>query len=452
MFKRWCYYYISRLELKQGLFSDGRVPFEGLASDASAGDQLMARARHLVQAHGLADQYVQIRQITLTALIVLIAFGLVAGGSAALAALGTGGVAPVNVIWSLLGLLLVPTITLMLWLISLALPGTASPWFGRLWQSMLGRLAGRSALLDAWQACLDVARNSGTLSLWLGLMSHLVWISLLVSVVVTMTAAFSLRHFTFVWETTWLSVDVFVRLATWIGTPATWLGLSIPDAGSIAASGNQVIDLPTVRMQWANWLVGSMAMLGLVPRLLAALLCIGLILRRLSTRPIDTQSPYAQAVLAQIRHDAAGELTDGPAGPADVFEVMQGTTDADVATEGRVVVGVDMTGIPDGLAHWPSLGVIDDRVRRVDVLSRLDQQRPERLLIVVDGGQTPDRGSVALVRELSVKAAQARVLLQPRGVGPERSELWIAKLKDAGLLPVFRQMSQASAWLQGDSP
>ncbi|MDP1068928.1 DUF2868 domain-containing protein, partial [Klebsiella pneumoniae] len=82
-----------------------------------------------------------------------------------------------------------------------------------------------------------------------------------------------------------------------------------------------------------------------------------------------------------------------------------------------------MTALPDWVSAWPGLGVVDDRDSRQEVFARLEEYRPERLLIVVDGGQTPDRGSVSLVRDLSGKAGQARVFLQPRASGLQRYEL-----------------------------
>lgn len=450
MIKIWCYHYISRLELRDGLIHDESINRQADASSSSVPDQLVERAWLLATQKNLLEQYGQIRQVIGSAMAVLLVLGLVAGGSAALAALGSGST-PVNVIWSLMGLLLMPTITLIVWLVSVFLPGAGAPWFGRIWQSMLNRFIGRSDLLDAWHAWLDMTRQAITMRLWMGLTSHLLWFALLLGGVVTMIAAFSLRHYTFLWETTWLSVDVFVTLASLIGAPAGWLGLSVPDATAIAASGNQALDDPLVRMQWANWLVGAIAVLGVLPRVVAASGCAVSIWARLRRQKPDSQSAYAQAVLAQIRHDVGTQLLDGPPGDADQFEPVVGLQDDQRDFSGTVVVGVDMVALPDWVKVWPALGIVDDRQSRQAVFDRLQKHCPERLLIVVDGGQTPDRGSVALVRDLAGKAGRARVFLQPRASGLHRDDLWRAKLVESGLQAPLSAQEQASDWLAGAS-
>lgn len=448
LIKNWCYQYLSILELRHGLFQDAEINRAVAAQQASSSEQLLDRAWRLVRRQRSLEQITQIQRYLVSIIVVLFLIALGVGGSAAMAALGAGD-NPVNVIWSLLGLLLMPTVTLALWLVSLALNSTSPPWFGRVWQEISTRLLGRSSLLDAWKAWLELARQAGALTLWLALMSHLIWLALLSGGVIAMVAAFSLKHYTFVWETTWLSGDVFVSLALLIGNLSGWLGLSMPDAASIAASGNHALDDPVVRMQWANWLVGSVFVLGVLPRLLAATGCVLAIWRCYRRYSPNPNTAYAKAVLAQIRHDAAVELRDGPPGVKDQWQLLhnpwQGES-GDIA-----VVGLDLKQMPEWSKAWPGLGVVDDRQTRADALALLKGRPPERLLIVVDAGQTPDRGSVSLARELASFAGKARVVMQPREGGADRSELWLAKLIEAGMELPFKNQQQATQWLGGAS-
>jgi len=444
--KNWCYQYLSILELRHGLFQDVEVNREVAAQQVSSSDQLLDRAWRLARRQGSLEQITRIQRYLISIIMVLLLIALAVGVSAAMAALGAGN-SPVNVIWTLLGLLLMPTVTLILWLGSLLLSPASSPWFGRVWQEISTRLLGRSSLLDAWKAWLELARQAGALTLWLALMSHLIWLALLFGSVIAMVAAFSLKHYTFVWETTWLSVDVFVSLALLIGTPSSWLGLSIPDAASIAASGNHALDDPAVRMQWANWLVGSVFVLGVLPRLLAVIGCALSIWGRYARHRPNPNTAYAKAVLAQIRHDAAVELRDGPPGAKDQWRPLQNQwqgESGDIA-----VVGLDLKEMPDWSKAWPGFGVVDDRQTRADALALLKGRPPERLLIVVDAGQTPDRGSISLARELASFAGKARVVMQPRDGGADRSDLWFAKLLEAGMDLPFKSPQQAAQWLGG---
>lgn len=60
----------------------------------------------------------------------LLVFAL--GLSAGLAALGDAG-KPVNVIWALLALISLPTLSLLLWMISCVLPQAKGGWLGQAW-------------------------------------------------------------------------------------------------------------------------------------------------------------------------------------------------------------------------------------------------------------------------------------------------------------------------------
>lgn len=446
--KNWCYEYVSMAELRDGLFQAVDINRDVVTRSRTPSDWLLARACQLAGQQHMLENMTRVWRGLLSALLLLLGIALVAGVSAGLASLGSMS-APVNVIWSLLGLILMPTVTLIVWLASLALRSSSPPWFGKIWQGATSRLLGDSPQFDAWQAWLALARHTGTLRVWLALVSHLVWLVLLLGSLAALIVAFSLRHYTFVWETTWLSVDVFVRLASLIGSLSGWLGFSMPDAATVAASGNQALDDAVVRMQWANWLVGSVLVLGVVPRLLSLSGCLLTIWGRYRRHRPDCESSYAKAVLAQIRHDSASGVSDGPPGKLDQWESLP-VAAGQVLDDAKVeVVGLDLVSMPAWTQHWPSLGIVDDRSSRASVLDSLGQQMPARLLIVVDAGQTPDRGSISLARELAARAGQARVFLQLRQDGPDRSGLWSARLSEAGLPLLLQSEGQAQQWLRG---
>ena len=76
------------------------------------------------------------------------------------------------------------------------------------------------------------------------------------------------------------------------------------------------------------------------------------------------------------------------------------------------------------------------------MLDALAQSAAARLLIACDARQTPDRGTLSLIADLSAHAAQTRVWLilphagahAPAGAGTEtRAELWRDRLLALGL-------------------
>ena len=82
-----------------------------------------------------------------------------------------------------------------------------------------------------------------------------------------------------------------------------------------------------------------------------------------------------------------------------------------------------MTGIELESA-WPPLGLggaivhtvmIDSRDTRNMALGHVAQLNPRRLVIACDARQTPDRGTLRLIAELSSYASKTLVWLQPAG-------------------------------------
>ncbi|CFO39732.1 membrane protein [Bordetella pertussis] len=109
---------------------------------------------------------------------------------------------------------------------------------------------------------------------------------------------------------------------------------------------------------------------------------------------------------------------------------------------------------PAGLpANVFDAGNLDTREQRSALLDALARSAASRLLIACDARQTPDRGTLALLAELSDKAAQTRVwLLQAgaAGAGQGRGSLWQARLLDAGLpeAAILRDADHPLRWLE----
>ncbi|MFW8566084.1 DUF2868 domain-containing protein [Orrella sp. 11846] len=453
MDKNWCYQFVARIEQRDG-FLDSRT-LESGSADALPSQILWARAEILAKNLHFKKQSEDVRLILRWSLWLLLLVAAAGGVSAGLAALGTSG-EPVNVIWSLAGLLLVPTLMWLLWLVSLRMQ--TNPWWGHLWQTLSMRWLRRFEALDAWQAWLQTNRESGALRWRLGWVSNLVWLVFLMSVLLSWVFAFSLRHYTFIWETTWLSTETFVSIALQLGKLSAWMGLSMPDSNTIAASGHVPVELPEIRRQWANWLVGSVVMIGVVPRVISVVLCWSMV-RVLQRRALpDVQTPYAKTVLAKWRREHALDIHDGPPGARDAWEQSHSSLSphssqpqiSGAQGASSAVIGLDLVALPDWAQAYSGPGLVNDRESRAQALIWLDEQAPARLLLILDGGQTPDRGTMGYAIELISRVDVLQTVLVQRVTGPDRQSLWQESLRKAGLAEPITQ-DEAMKWLEASA-
>lgn len=431
----WCYEAVRLREQTPPALDDQDANERALQTRGSVAQRLMVRARILSVGSGLRDACHDAK--TLMRLISLLAcvIGLVAGISAALASLGDTA-QPVNVIWALISLLLLPTVMLIVWLVSFWLSSDTGGWLGRWWQVAMSRLLRSGSRALVWQAWLAVAERSRTERWWLGLMTHAIWLSVLSGMVLGLITAFSLRHYTFVWQTTWLSEGVFVQLAQTVGSLPDALGLTMPTVEIIKASGNVAMDEPSARLAWANWLVGAMMVFGLLPRLLA-LVASALVLhfkhRAAQIKPDDA---YAMAIQHKFDRLSAKSEVDGPAGANDAWPQISGIP-LDVAQSDAAVVAIE-TRLDEDMQRQlgPDASVlpaVDDRRSRREAERQLSELLPRRLLIVVDARQTPDRGLIRTVLMLGKQAVQTKVLLLHVDSSRARQSSWRERLETIGL-------------------
>lgn len=451
MDKNWCYQYVLRIEQRDGFFDNKAIALPTGDGEQTQRQILLARAWQVGRRLEFSQHALKVRQLFRALFLVFVVIALIGGASAALTALGST-TQPVNVIWSLAGLLLMPTTMLFIWLISLFVSRAKEPWWGPVWEGFTARWMSRFQSFDAWQSWLALARQCGSLRYRLALVSHVVWLVFLLAVLGALMAAFSLKHFTFVWETTWLPTETFVGFALWMAGLSGWLGLSMPDAGAIVASGNAAVDLPDIRHQWANWLVASIFVLGVLPRVVAAGLCLWMVRYLEGRYGPDPETPYARIVLAQWRRDHSPDEHDGPPGQVDRCDnaIHNGSLRRTIANNetALAVMGLDLPAMPPWTQDWPSPTLVNDRQSRADAMSLLERKSIGRLLLLVDAGQTPDRGVISLAQTLATGAGVTRVLLLPRPSGPDRSDLWRARLSKAGLGQPLERISEAGDWLE----
>lgn len=436
--QRWLAELVRRHEEHHGSLDDARIHADARAAAPDFEGRLLHRAEALGARAGWRDAIQRWQARARVLLLAAAVLALVLGFGAAAGVLGDG-TRPVNVVWTLGGLLGVHLFSLLLWLAMLALQGGTRGGFqhggvlGRAWLALTGFLDRSQAAADLPLA-LGGLLGRGRLAAWgVGAANHALWFAALLGATLGVLALLATRRYGFVWETTILPSDSFVALSAALGALPAALGFPVPDAATVAASGDAPMLDEAGRRAWAGWLVGAVVVYGVLPRLVLALLCLLLWrrgTRRLAlelSRPgyarlrpllmpdserIGVRDPEPAAMPRPLRH-AAAALGDGSA-VAVAIELGDDLAWPDVLEAGSAPAdarGVTIAPHSALARQWEDGGRLDSREQRRAARARFTAHPPRRLLVVVDARQTPDRGSLGLIAELADHAQSIRVLL-----------------------------------------
>ena len=380
------------------------------------------RALWLARRDGLVEALQHWRQGARLAALALLLFALFSGAGLAWAALGDGA-RPVNVFWALGSLLGLNLLMLLGWLLGFFFAGDSGGALGRLWLWLSEKLARDARAIQLAPALLAVLQQR-RLGRWLlGLGVHGLWSLAMLGALLTLLALLATRRYGFVWETTILGESAFVGLTQALGALPAALGFSMPDIEQIRASGTLTNDFDSARQSWAGWLVGVLLIYGLLPRLLLALFCLWRWRSGRAALRLDLQLPAYRLLLERLQ-PTSERLGIQDAAPEHLH--IPGTGIQPVGGEGAVLVGIELEpnrdwppALPENIAN---AGVLDDREQRRRLLEQLTRAPAQRLLIACDPRRSPDRGTLALIGELSRCAATTRIWLLPAPAGDTLDE------------------------------
>ncbi|WP_230969145.1 DUF2868 domain-containing protein [Nitrogeniibacter aestuarii] len=433
-------------------------PLEDAAANRAAraaGGDLEARLCHRALAldidkGGLRQRLVDWSQQARWAGMVIAILAVLAGTSLGASVLGDGQ-RPVNVVWALGGLLGIHSLTLIAWFAGLALPGLGhGSLAGRLWLSVTQWLGRRHG--DAWlpEAGLSIARRGRMVPAWLGRLSHGMWLLTLTSALITLLVMLSTRRYDFTWETTILSRDVFVGLVDGLGALPRVFGLSMPNADMVMRAAGP--DPATGdRQVWSLWLISALILYGVIPRAMLWLWCSWRWRTFTEGFRLDVEEPgHARLARALMPASEGAIVTDAAPGSLPQFrtghvEHHAGARQLGVALE----LGPDLTWPPE---HWPPTqlgGRLDSRDERRETLDQLSTHPVHRLLVAIDTRLSPDRGSRALMAELSRYTDVMAVWMRGHGA---RADLWREVLLELGIAEtdLFVDENEARQWLEAD--
>lgn len=363
------------------------------------------------------------------------------------AVLGSGR--HINVVHAFVAVLGLHALTLLLWLLSL-------PWrpegigLGRwFWRLEGGRgPPERQALLAAG---LELLQQQGLGRWLLGALSHGLWAMAFALALLWLALVFSFQAYELSWETTILPRDTLPEFVDLVGRWPAWLGLPVASTERLVTA-----DAAERHRLLAWWLMLAVVAWGLLPRLLLCAVCTALARWRLQRLAPDTAAPWVRRLASRFAALQASAVIDADEVPN---APVHPSTAATRPRAPLALVGFELppeqAWPPPDLAT-PAAGPPPTLCLRLDggaherqqVLAALDGAAIRSVLLVVDGGTSPDRGTGRFIAALQADGRRGLalwLLAGPAGLNERRWSAWLATLEDPP--PAFDTPQAAAAWL-----
>jgi len=371
------------------------------------------------------------------ALLILAALAVLGGAGAAASVLGATN-RHINVLLAIVTLLGVHSLTFLFWILSFFLSSKAFSWLGELWLWLSRKIARGPEAALAPQSFVSLLAQNSALKWALSCISHGFWVLFFLAALLSMLGLLAAQRYTFGWETTILSPDVFVSLTRTLGALPGLLGFPLPDADMVRHSTAGATLSEDTYAIWSGWLLGVVFVYGLLVRALSLILCLWQLRNALHGLTLDINLPSYSRLVTRLVPTSEGLGIDEPAGD-DVTTQRQDSPTLPFSSD-PVYVGIEL---PPG-ASWPVFsaapqtqdgGILETREQRHALLDRLHAHSVKGLLLVVDAAQTPDRGTLHLISELASLARATHILLWQHPDRGSRRATWQTQLAQAGFLP-----------------
>ncbi len=416
--------------------------------------KVVSRAQTLSHAIGLTTTITTLSSAGWFAIFFILIAAVIAGASMALTALGTG-TQPVNIVWALLSLLGLNILSLILWCLALLSPTASGGRLVQLWPWLTRKLARGPNVGLAVQAWWSVWHQAHATRWLLSTGTHLIWMTLSVAAAVTLLLALSTRQYDFVWETTVLSSEVFVKWIGYLSVTPQWFGFAVPDHEIVRASSSVSQQNAEIsRRLWSGWLLGCLLIYGVLPRALLALLS-GLILKRHSRLEPDLSSPYYNAVLSRM--PSFDVQTDGTQPLESILKkgLDRNNQENDTWNSEHLLIAIELDPTDD----WPPSGIgaalsvaspVDSKESRQQILLNAANARPHNLVVACDARHSPDRGTLRLIADLSACSKRTLLWLRHSQTAHAHTEAWVTQLRDLPHIELCVRDDSASImqWLE----
>lgn len=328
----------------------------------------------------------------------------------------------VNFFYVLVALLGWHTVSLLWWLIGLFRQDFLS-FFGSIFEGiavkkpLVHRLIGAgddAALQHALSLQQDIHRP---IKRWhLSKIMHGAWLSSLLGTLLALLGLFLFRRYDFAWESTLLTDAHFLNLMQIFGALPHALGFDLPNH-------ELPISVQNARFAWLIML--SVTLYGLLPRLLAFMVCA---VKSKTTFVIDPKQPYYANLIRQFSQSIIDQDDYTPSTkPAPSFDI---TGKSFVLAALERPVQLDLSAL--NVVH--DFGVVDDKAS-LDKLIHTAKAADAMICLMVDVHILPDRGVMRKVANLAHAGMVVR-LAHADGAQNDHSLLWQSKLDELGIMAI----------------
>ncbi|MBY0474356.1 MAG: DUF2868 domain-containing protein [Nitrosomonas sp.] len=364
--------------------------------------QLKIRAHHLIYENALADELRQPSQQFIRARRIGLIIAVILGGLAASQAVSESST--LNIYWLLAVLLGFNLISLLLWIcgITLNLQSLSSGVVAQLASWLPYRhkndpTIASSASQAWWESCL-----TGKVGKWrISVLTHQLWLTYLTAGLVLLILLMLAKQYNFIWGTTLLPESTLPKLTQILGSPLEAAGLKIPDNPQTVASriGADKQDAET-RMAWATFLIGTLIVYGIFPRLL--LLGLSWAMQKWSEYrfKLDLYLPYYIELRQRLMgRDVKAEVIDAdPQAGIKPVDIARPPENISIPANAQAF-GIEL----DSTTTWPErvtcrLNIIDQESH--DAAISLINNMKAPVLLGVAAHRLPDRGVQRMIKEL----------------------------------------------------
>lgn len=210
-------------EEQAGLLDDSAIVRQLRHEALDLPQRIEQRALRLAARDGQAGALQHAVQGARLALLLLAVLAVAGGFSMALAALGDG-LRPVNLLWALGSLLGLHLLSLLLWLLVTACLAQGPAPSGQLWLWLSARLARDAQAAQLAPSLLLLLQSQG-LNRWLfAVLSHTLWLLLLLGALAGLLLLLASRHYGFVWKAPcWTAATLSVASNCSAGCRLCWV-------------------------------------------------------------------------------------------------------------------------------------------------------------------------------------------------------------------------------------
>src|SRR5690606_992591 len=195
------------------------------------------------------------------------------------------------VLLAIVTLLGVHALTFLFWILSLFLSARAFSWLGQLWLWLSRKIARGPDAALAPQSFVSLLAHNSALKWALSCVSHGFWVLFFLAALLTMLGLLAAQRYTFGWETTILSPDVFVTLTQSLGALPAVLGFPVPDAELVRQSTAGATLSESTYATWSAWLLGAVLCYGFLLRAISLGICLWQLRSQLQALRLDIDLP-----------------------------------------------------------------------------------------------------------------------------------------------------------------